>query len=183
MKFDSQTKEKLINSESEVKAYLGDIPYEKIAKEIFNIPEIINPIIETKLAKQIAAEKRAVTLEQKKLAKKNVEKHIAAKSKNPQDKILMLVEGDSAMGSGIRVRDVNTTGFFPLRGLPMNSYGESESAILANKELNSIMSILDLKFPEYYSITLDNGEEIVASINDEIFINGKWIDVRDLIKN
>ena len=94
-----------------------------------------------------------------------------------------IISHNSAMGSGIRVRNVNTTGFFPLRGLPMNSYGESESAVLANKELNNIMSILDLKFPEYYSITLDNGEEIVASINDEVFIDGKWKQVKDLIKS
>ena len=183
MKFDSQTKEKLINSEAEVKEYFGQIPYDKLAKEIFAVSEIIDPIIETKLAKQIAAEKRAVTLEQKKLAKKNVEKHIPAKSRKREETTLYLVEGDSALGSGIKVRDVNTMGFFPLRGLPMNTYGESEASILGNKELNNVMSILDVRFPEYYSIILDNGEEVIASNNDDIFINGKWVSVSSLISN
>lgn len=94
MKFDSQTKERLTNSEAEVKAYLGAVNFEKLAKDIMGIPEIIDPIIEAKLAKQIAAEKRAVTLAQKKMAKKYVEKHLPAKSKNVAITTLLLTEGD-----------------------------------------------------------------------------------------
>ena len=92
MKFDSQTKERLTNSEAEVKAYLGAVNFEKLAKDIMSIPEIIDPIIEAKLAKQIAAEKRAVTLAQKKMAKKYVEKHLPAKSKNVAVTTLLLTE-------------------------------------------------------------------------------------------
>ena len=92
MKFDSQTKERLTNSEAEVKAYLGNINFDKLAKDIINTPEIIEPIIEAKLAKQIAAEKRAVTLAQKKLQKIVVEKHTEAKSRNREETILFLSE-------------------------------------------------------------------------------------------
>lgn len=146
LKFDSQTKERLTNSEAEVKTYLGDIDFDKIAKQIIAVPEIIDPIIENKLAKQIAAEKRAVTLEQKKMQKKNVEKHLAAKSKNVSDTILMLCEGDSAASQAIRVRDINRHGFFPLRGCVKNTYGLKDKEILDNKELNNIMTIIGLKF-------------------------------------
>lgn len=146
MKFDSQTKERLTNSEAEVKAYLGAVNFEKLAKDIMGIPEIINPIIEAKLAKQIAAEKRAVTLAQKKMAKKYVEKHLPAKSKNIAVTTLLLTEGDSAKGMGEKVRNIEKHGFFPLRGMPLNTYGVKEATILENKELNNIMSILGLKF-------------------------------------
>ena len=146
MKFDSQTKERLTNSEAEVKAYLGAVNFEKLAKDIMGIPEIIDPIIEAKLAKQIAAEKRAVTLAQKKMAKKYVEKHLPAKSKNVAITTLLLTEGDSAKGMGEKVRNIEKHGFFPLRGMPLNTYGVKEATILENKELNNIMSILGLKF-------------------------------------
>ena len=183
LKFDSQTKERLTNSEAEVKAYLGEINFEKLAKEILNTPEIIEPIIEAKLAKQIAAEKRAITLEQKKMTKKYVEKHIPAKSKNVEETVLLLCEGDSAQGMLEKVRDLNKHGGYPMRGCVKNTYGVKDKEILENKELNDIMTILGLKFSDYYSIVLDNGEEIVASINDEIFIDNKWVAVIDLISH
>lgn len=146
LKFDSQTKERLTNSESEVKAYLGEINFEKIAKEILNTPEIIEPIIEAKLAKQIAAEKRAITLEQKKMTKKYVEKHIPAKSKNVEETVLLLTEGDSASGQILKVRDIEKHGCYPMRGCAKNTYGVKDKEILENKELNDIMTILGLKF-------------------------------------
>ena len=146
MEFDSQTKERLTNSEKTVKDWLGDIDYQKLAKKIFDIKEIIDPIIQAKLAKQLAAEQRAVTLALKKQAKKYVDKHLEAKSKNPDDKIIFLCEGDSAAGNGIKVRDPKKHGFFPLRGMPMNTFGANHKDILDNKELSNIMAILGLKF-------------------------------------
>lgn len=92
-----------------------------------------------------------------------------------------IISHNSAVASGKKLRDVNKHGFFPLRGFPLNTYGVTDAKILENQEMKNIMAILNLKFPEYYSIILDNGEEIIASINDEVFINGKWISVQNLI--
>ena len=47
---------------------------------------------------------------------------------------------------GEKVRNIEKHGFFPLRGMPLNTYGVKEATILENKELNNIMSILGLKF-------------------------------------
>jgi DNA topoisomerase-2 len=146
LKFDSQTKERLTNSEAEVKAYLGEVNFEKLAKDILNTPEIIEPIIEAKLAKQIAAEKRAITLEQKKMTKKYVEKHIPAKSKKVENTVLLLTEGDSAKGMLEKVRDLEIHGAYPMKGCVKNTYGVKDKEILENKELNDIMTILGLKF-------------------------------------
>lgn len=146
LKFDSQTKERLTNSEVEVKDYLGVIDYNKIAKQIMNTPEIIDPIIEIKLAKQLAAEKRATTLAQKRQKKLFIEKYIAAKSKDPLEKNLYLCEGLSAASQFIKVRNVNKHSCYPLRGMPLNVYGLKELKILENKEMNDTMAILGLKF-------------------------------------
>lgn len=146
MEFESQTKERLTNAEKTVKEWLGDISYNIHAKKLFAISEFIDPIIQAKLAKQMAAEQRAVTLALKKQAKKHVDKHLEAKSRKVSDKILFLCEGDSAAGNGIKVRDPQRHGFFPLRGMPMNVYGAKQKDVLENKELSNIMAILGLKF-------------------------------------
>lgn len=183
MEFDSQTKEKLTNTEKRVREWLGSFDAIKIAKKIFTIKEIIDPIIEAKLAKQLAAEKRAVTIALKKQNKKHVEKHVEAKSRNREEKTLFLCEGDSAIGNLLKVRNPQKHGGFPLRGMPMNTFSATEKTMLDNKELSNIMAILGLKFVhEYYSIELDSGETIVATINDEVLINGQWIPVENLIK-
>lgn len=146
MEFESQTKEKLTNSEKVVKNWLGDINYESIAKKLFGIQEFIDPIIQAKLAKQLAADQRAVTLALKKQGKKHIDKHLEAKSKNRDEKVLFLCEGDSAAGNGIKVRDIQKHGFFPLRGMPMNTFDAKHKDILENKELANIMAILGLRF-------------------------------------
>ena len=166
-----------------MKAYFGNIDFVKIAKEIVSVPEIIDPIIEAKLAKQIAADKRAVTLAQKKMTKTDVDKYKPAKSRNVKEKTCFICEGDSAVSSAIQVRNIQTQGFFPLRGNVLNTYGKKESDIISNKELKSIMTILNLKFPEYYKIELDDGTEIIASNNDEVHINGRWVPVESIIKD
>ena len=183
MQFDSQTKERLTNTEKQVREWIGDYDAQKLAKKIFNVQEIVDPIIEAKLAKQLAAEKRAVTIALKKQNKKHVEKHVEAKSRNREEKTLFLCEGDSAIGNLLKVRNPQKHGGFPLRGMPMNTFSATEKTMLDNKELSNIMAILGLKFVhEYYSIELDSGETVVATINDEVLINGQWIPVENLIK-
>ena len=157
MKFDSQTKERMVNSEAEVKQYFGDIDFKKLAKQVMDTEAIITPIIEAKLAKQIAAEKRAVTMAQKKQAKAYIEKFIPAKTRNPLNRNLYLVEGFSAVSQAIRVRDVERQAFYPLRGMPMNINGMKETAIVENKELSDIMAILGLHFGM-------NGNELKTSL-------------------
>lgn len=94
-----------------------------------------------------------------------------------------IISHNSAVSSAIQVRNIQTQGFFPLRGNVLNTYGKKESDIISNKELKSIMTILNLKFPEYYKIELDDGTEIIASNNDEVHINGRWVPVESIIKD
>jgi len=143
-KFDSQTKERLTNSLAEVRAHLEtcDIKdYNFLARKILNTPVIIDPIIEAQLAKKMAADKRAATMAQKKLRKVKVAKHIAA---NKDDATLKIVEGDSAMGFLLKVRDPNKVGAFPLRGVIMNTWDMKPADVLKNKELSELVAVLGL---------------------------------------
>lgn len=143
-KFDSQTKERLTNPFGNIKEHVenaGVKDFQTLARKILNTPDIIDPIIEAQLAKKLAADRRAATLAQKKLRKVKVAKHIAA---NKDDATLKIVEGDSAMGFLLKVRDPNKVGAFPLRGVIMNTWDMKPADVLKNKELSELVAVLGL---------------------------------------
>jgi len=143
-KFDSQTKERLTNAMGNVKEHFEQADIKDFvfyARKILNTPEIIDPIIEAQLAKKIAADKRAATLAQKKLKKVKVAKHISA---NKDDATLKIVEGDSAMGFLLKVRDADKVGAYPLRGVIMNTWDMKPADVLKNKELSELVAVLGL---------------------------------------
>lgn len=146
LKFDSQTKERITNSQAEVSAVLGAIDYEKIAKQILNTPDIVDPMIAAILYKKEMAEKMALAKKQKATAKLRVANHIAATDTNPENRMLLLCEGLSAIGSLISVRDPKKVGGYPLKGKPLNVRGMKPVDILKNKEISEMMNIIGLEF-------------------------------------
>jgi DNA gyrase/topoisomerase IV subunit B len=143
-KFDSQTKERLTNPMSNVKEHLessGIHDFKYIAKKIFAADDIVEPVIAAQIAKKEADDYRDAKKEQKKLKKVKVAKHIAASNPNA---MLALVEGDSAMGFLLKVRDSNKLGAYPLRGVVMNTWDMKPSEVLKNKELGELIAILGL---------------------------------------
>lgn len=164
-KFDSQTKERLTNPMTNVRDHavasgIKDALF--FARKILNTPSIIDPIIEAQLAKKIAADKRAATLAQKSLRKVKVAKHIAA---NQSDATLKIVEGDSAMGFLLKVRDANKVGAYPLRGVIMNTWDMKPADVLKNKELSELVAVLGLDINNPNSV--DNMTyENIATLTD-----------------
>ena len=164
-KFDSQTKERLTNPMTNVRDHavasgIKDAVF--FARKILNTPSIIDPIIEAQLAKKIAADKRAATLAQKGLRKVKVAKHIAA---NKPDATLKIVEGDSAMGFLLKVRDANKVGAYPLRGVIMNTWDMKPADVLKNKELSELVAVLGLDINNPNSVDNINYESI-ATLTD-----------------
>ena len=151
-KFDSQTKERLTNSVGNVKEHFDgagshDIKY--LAKKVFAANDIIEPIIAAQLAKKLADDRRDAIKEQKKLKKVRVAKHIAA---NNDQATLCLVEGDSAMGFLLKVRDPAKIGAYPLRGVILNTWDMKPADVLKNKELSELVAILGLDINDPDSI-------------------------------
>jgi len=143
-KYDSQTKERLTNSVGEVRKHYEDNvtkDFKYLAKKIFAATDIIDPIIAAQIAKKNADDKRNAIVAQKKLKKVKVAKHIAASS---DDALLALVEGDSAMGFLLKVRDSAKLGAYPLRGVIMNTWNMKPADVLKNKELSELVAILGL---------------------------------------
>lgn len=163
--YDSQTKERLTNNVSAIKAHYETamIPnFNSIAKKIMSSADIIDPIVEAQLAKKLAADKRAATLAQKKLKKVKVAKHIQATGDNAT---LFLCEGDSAIGFLLKVRDPKTVGGFPLRGVVMNTWDIKPADALKNKELGELVAVLGLDINDPDSID-DMAYEHVATLAD-----------------
>ncbi|MGY8864162.1 MAG: ATP-binding protein [Methylophagaceae bacterium] len=164
-KFDSQTKERLTNPLQDIRVHLEQSEikdFSVLARKILNTPDIIDPIIEAQLAKKMAADKRAATLAQKKIRKIKVAKHIAA---NKDDATLKIVEGDSAMGFLLKVRDPNKVGAFPLRGVIMNTWDMKPADVLKNKELSELVAVLGLDINDPDSV--DNATyKHIATLTD-----------------
>jgi DNA topoisomerase-2 len=63
-----------------------------------------------------------------------------------------LVEGDSAMGFLLKVRDASKIGAYPLRGVIMNTWDMKPSDVLKNKELGELVAILGLDINDPNSV-------------------------------
>ena len=163
-KFDSQTKERLTNSVAEVKEYfnLDEKKFKKFVKEFFETSELLDPIIESALARILAAEKALETKLAKKIKKVNVPSHIKAGQK--ENSILFLTEGDSAISSLLDSRNPKIHGGFPLRGKVLNTFGETNARILENKELANIINILGLEFNKS-PIEIDKRGNVMCNMN------------------
>ena len=151
-KFDSQTKERLTNSLTDIRTHFESVDihdFKHIARRIFASNDIIEPIIAAQLAKKMADERRDAIVAQKKLKKVKVAKHIAANNENA---LLALVEGDSAMGFLLKVRDASKLGAYPLRGVIMNTWDMKPAEVLKNKELSELVAILGLDINDPNSV-------------------------------
>ena len=88
-KFNSQTKEKLTNSVSEVNQYFGDIDYQSLSKKILKNSNIISPIIEVfKIKEELKNRQELKTLNK---AKKIKDEHYLPALK--ESKYILIVEG------------------------------------------------------------------------------------------
>lgn len=165
-KYDSQTKERLTNSVAEVKKHFDGESikdFKAIAKKIFAADDIIEPIIAAQLEKKNAEDRRNAIVAQKKLKKVKVAKHIAANK--PEQGTLFLMEGLSALGFFLKVRNTDFAGAYPLRGVVMNTWDMKPADVLKNKELSELVAILGLDINDPDSVSNMNYKNI-ATLSD-----------------
>lgn len=140
--FDSQSKTRLINEEAGVyvkNALTTDI-FEKIVK---TNRDWIESIFERCAERTNSKDADELERESRKLLKKKVSKLIEANSRNRQDCILFITEGDSAMNMSA-VRNPEIHAGLPLRGKILNVNGEDFATIMASDTLSDLMSTIGL---------------------------------------
>lgn len=157
MKFDSQTKVKLTNPQSEISGYFDDFDFERFAKKIMKNEELIETIVHSQVQKLKDKERREQAKLQKELSKINVPKHVEPNSSKDEGNVLYIVEGDSAKSNFLQTRDRNLQGMYPLRGKFINVARKSQTDILKNEQSQDLMNILGLQLGKEAGDTFNHG--------------------------
>lgn len=151
--FESQTKNKLSNNEirvgivQEVKDAVRDLLYknEEIGKKIVD-----RILFNEKLRKELAAVKKEAKEKQKKISFKipklrDSKFHFGDGTKEGENSVIFLTEGDSASASIVMTRNPLTQAVFSLRGKPLNVHGMKLEQLYKNEELYNLMSALNIE--------------------------------------
>jgi len=151
--FESQTKNKLSNNEiragivQEVKDGVRDLLYknEEVGKLIVERVQF-----NEKLRKELASVKKEAKEKQKKISFKipklrDSKFHFGDGSKEGEDSVIFLTEGESASASIVMTRNPLTQAVFSLRGKPMNVHGMKLEQLYKNEELYNLMSALNIE--------------------------------------
>ena len=149
--FEGQTKTKLGNGE--VKGLVDNVVYDGIQAFLEQNPKVGKRIIEkaAEAARARIAAKKARELVRKKsgLGSTTLPGKLAdCSNKDPLQCELFLVEGDSAGGTAKQGRDRRTQAILPLRGKVINSEKAREDKLLANNEIQSMITALGCGFGE-----------------------------------
>lgn len=140
--FDSQTKQKLANSVGDVKQYLKDVDWDKLANAVYKCDKIIDPIIQTFKIKQELKNRQSLTKITKSKGQFKCDKFFPA---TEQNKYLFISQGDSANSGLISCLSRKQIGYFATRGVPLNAYEASVSKLTQNVQLTNLIKILNLK--------------------------------------
>ena len=144
LKFDSQTKERVTNSNAECRDAIGEFDVSKVVAKLMKNAELIDEICAyTRLQDDLNAKKDLGKLEKAKKVKSD--KYFAAIGRNT-DRIFV-VEGDSASGGLIKCLGRKGNAFYALKGVPLNVLEVSHQKFMANKELSELYSIITM-FPD-----------------------------------
>lgn len=155
--FESQTKNKL---GSDVRSWVAPVVKEAVERWLHQNPEVAEKLLEKiksnerlrtelqKIKKEARERAKSVALRIPKLRDCEVHRNdpVPKKGRDRRDETsLFITEGDSAGGSLVMCRDVETQAIFTIKGKPLNCYGLGREAIYKNVELYNIMSALGIE--------------------------------------
>ena len=151
--FESQTKNKLSNTE--IRAPIVQEVKDAVQNLLYKNPETGKKIVDRilfneKLRKELAAVKKEAKEKQKKISFKipklrDSKYHFGDGSKEGQNSVIFLTEGESASGSIVMTRDPLTQAVFSLRGKPLNVHGMKLEQLYKNEEMYNLMSALNIE--------------------------------------
>lgn len=84
-------------------------------------------------------------------------------SKNPAERNLLLVEGDSAGGSAIEARNTQTDAIYMLRGKIISPLKTAIDKIISNQEMSDIIQVIGAGFGKDFDINKMNFDKVVIT--------------------
>jgi topoisomerase-4 subunit B len=157
--FESQTKNKL---GSDVRGWVVPLVKEAVEKWLHTNPAVAEKLLDKcKTNERIRTELAKVKKEARERAKSvalripklrdckihfNDPPETSAKANHQREaSSLFITEGDSAGGSLIQCRNVETQAIYTIKGKPLNCYGMGKETVYKNEELYNIMSALGIE--------------------------------------
>ncbi len=151
--FESQTKNKLSNSD--IRGPIVQEVKDAVQELLYKYPETGKKIVERilfneKLRKELAAVKKDAKDKQKKISFKipklrDCKYHYGDGSKEGEETMIFLTEGESASASIVMTRDPLAQAVFSLRGKPLNVHGMKLDQLYKNEEMFNLMSALNIE--------------------------------------
>lgn len=139
-------------------------------KEEFN--SIIEVINKTQKAEKAAEKARQQVLDATKDIEKNLKRKVFASDKLKdaeflgQDSILLIAEGDSALGALAQARDYTKYGLLAIRGKMINALSNPEDKVYANEEIKLLLSAMGITPNRYDSKKLKYGKIAICTDAD-----------------
>jgi topoisomerase-4 subunit B len=151
--FESQTKNKL--GSTEVRSWIVPAVKDAVVLWLHKNPQAAKTLVEKieaneRLRKELSAVKKQARERAKKTAIRipkliDCKIHHGDKHKRADESSIFITEGDSAGGSLVQARDVDTQAIFTIKGKPLNTYSLERDAIYKNEELYNIMRALGIE--------------------------------------
>ncbi|GAB4223297.1 MAG: DNA topoisomerase IV subunit B [Acidobacteriota bacterium] len=151
--FESQTKNKL--GSTEVRGWIVPAVKDAVLIWLHKHEQQARRLVEKiqaneRLRKELSAIRKEAKAREKKTAIRipkltDCKIHRQDRHGRAEETSIFLTEGDSAGGSMIQARDVDTQAVFTLKGKPLNCFGLKRDAIYRNDELYNIMRALGIE--------------------------------------
>lgn len=183
LQFESQTKEKL--GTTQARAAVSNVLEAELSKWFYDnsskANQIINKMKDASEARQAAVKARkASKLSRSSKSKKDMfdvsSKLVRSTAKNPEDRELVLVEGDSAGGSVVKGRELKkingknsiVQAVLPLRGKVLNVKKAKLTRILSNTEISTIIQVLGAGFGKDFDVNkLQYDKTVILADGDD----------------
>ncbi|RLI83122.1 DNA topoisomerase (ATP-hydrolyzing) subunit B [Archaeoglobales archaeon] len=168
--FEGQTKTKLTNSD--VKTIVESTVYLEMLKWLEKHPNEANLIIDrcmlSLMARQAAKRARELIKRKNDISITLPGKLADCSSKDPDERELFIVEGESAGGSAKQARDRNFQAILPLRGKIINVEKSGLTKALKNEEIKAIASAIGAGIGKDFDITKSRYKRVIIMTDADV---------------